>query len=403
LKYIKWFTPFCIVTLFLGCSDPSNTGKIDDPLELLADIRENIHNDPESVTLEKVQQLKSLINRYGTPLVRGDEATFIVYTDSSAESVKVLGIFSKDSGDVVLKLDRLGDLNIWSGSYRIPSNAEFIYNIDIDGKITEDGLCKRWLLGFGKHSVGRMPEFDPWVDRALTANPPRGEMHSFTIKPEKLEGKRTIKVYLPPGYKESDPGYHTLYIHDGEQAIVDGKLPQIVDYLLADQKIRPLILCFVTPRVRMSEYGDEDKIYADFLVNEVVPEVDVRFRTISQARARGVTGASMGGRISTYLVLHHNDVFQNCISQSAYFEAHSSILENLKTGPKLPVNFYLDVGIFEGEVGRRNLVELNRDLYDLLREKGYRVIYREWPGGHCWLTWSRGIGEALPLLWNAED
>ena len=68
----------------------------------------------------------------------------------------------------------------------------------------------------------------------------------------------------------------------------------------------------------------------------------------------------------------------------------------------MPVRFYYDVGTFEQSIGRRNLVEINRDLRDLLRSKGCEVAYREWPGVHCWLMWTRGIGEGLPLLWPVD-
>jgi enterochelin esterase family protein len=139
------------------------------------------------------------------------------------------------------------------------------------------------------------------------------------------------------------------------------------------------------------------------MVNEVVSDVDARYRTIKDPEHRGVTGASMGGRISSYLVTYHSNVFRTCISQSAYFEENCVILKDLKNSPQLPVQFYCDVGIFERRVVDRNLVEVNQDFRDLLKSKGYDIAYREWPGGHCWLTWSRGIGEAITLFWPAED
>jgi enterochelin esterase family protein len=375
----------------------------DDSFYSLLRLQNAVKTDNNKEVETKIENLKAAVVKSGTPLVNGERATFLVFPETISDAVSIKGIFSRDSGNVTLNLEEIGDFNVWSGSYPIPANAEFIYNIDIDGMVTEDPLCKRWLIGFGKHSVGRMPDFDPWVDRALSANPPQGKMVSFNVPPKKLKGIRKIQIYLPPGYTDSTQRYPVLYVHDGAQAIVDGKIPQIVDYLLADNQIKPIILCFVSPGDRMLEYGVEDNIYADFLVNEVVPQVDKRFRTKNTPLSRAVTGASMGGRISCYLVAHHSNVFQICISQSAYFEKNCAILENLQKSPQLPIQFYCDVGIFEQQVGGLDLLILNQEFRDLLKKKGYVVNYREWPGGHCWLTWSRGIGEALPIFWPRED
>jgi len=399
-----WFgVALCCLASLVGCASMSLDKGGADPFALLESVEQAVADGKDGEARRLARRLRSAVEVAGTPLVSGDTATFLIFTDDAAESVRVLGPFSESQGNISLDLKRLGRLNVWVAKYRIPSDAEFLYNIEVNNEVAHDPLCKRWIVGFGKHSVGRMPDFDPWVDRAIAAGVPHGTTEVFDVQPKALEGTRTIQVHLPPGYGEGNRRYPVLYVHDGPQALADGRLDRIADYLLAEGRIQPLILCFVPPKDRMQDYGFNAEGYASFLAEEVVPVIDGRYRTLPDRHNRGVTGASMGGRISTYLVLHHTDVFGVCIGQSSYFEKDSQILQDLREHSPLPVRFYYDVGIFEHSIGDRDLVAVNRELRDRLDEKGCEVNYREWPGVHCWLTWSRGIGEALPLFWPPTE
>ncbi|HYO90759.1 MAG TPA: alpha/beta hydrolase-fold protein, partial [Pyrinomonadaceae bacterium] len=62
--------------------------------------------------------------------------------------------------------------------------------------------------------------------------------------------------------------------------------------------------------------------YEDYLIEEVVPFVDARFRTIPEAGARAVMGKSSGGYGALVLGMRHADVFGLLASHSgdAYFE-----------------------------------------------------------------------------------
>jgi enterochelin esterase-like enzyme len=68
------------------------------------------------------------------------------------------------------------------------------------------------------------------------------------------------------------------------------------------------------------------------------------------------------------------------------------------------VNFYLVVGSYETAVNgspiEGNLLEANRQLVDILEEKGYPYLYEELPEGHSWGLWEAAIGRGLGYLFN---
>ena len=96
------------------------------------------------------------------------------------------------------------------------------------------------------------------------------------------------------------------------------------------------------------------------------------------------------------------------MAQSTYIERDSDFLPALLGKGKMPVRFYFDVGLFERDVARgfgaefgRDLLTINRQLTSDLKAQGNSVVYREWAGPHCWLTWARSFDEALRVMFPA--
>jgi len=121
-----------------------------------------------------------------------------------------------------------------------------------------------------------------------------------------------------------------------------------------------------------------------------------------------LTGASGGGHISIYITVNHANLFGICIGQSSVFGKHEKIIDKLRDGARLPVRLYCDAGVFETSAARASDDEFpdhlagNRYLRDMLRERGYDVMYREWMSDHSWLSWDRGMVVALKTFWPAK-
>lgn len=57
--------------------------------------------------------------------------------------------------------------------------------------------------------------------------------------------------------------------------------------------------------------------YEDFFIQEFVPAVERKFRTLATASARGISGTSMGGYGALHLAMRHTDVFGAASAHSA--------------------------------------------------------------------------------------
>lgn len=146
---------------------------------------------------------------------------------------------------------------------------------------------------------------------------------------------RDIFVYLPPGYGETEKRYPSVYCLTGftgrgknllnDSAFVPN-LPERMDKLIAAGTIGPMIAvmpdCFTW--FGGSQYINSTATgrYEDYLVLEVVADVDANFRTAADRDARAVMGKSSGGYGSLMMGMRHADVFGLVcsIAGDAYFE-----------------------------------------------------------------------------------
>ncbi len=163
---------------------------------------------------------------------------------------------------------------------------------------------------------------------------------------------RRVPVYLPPGYESGSMRYPTTYVLTGftgrgtmllNDAAWDENIAERMDRLIAEGKVRPMILvmpdCFT--RIGGSQYINSPAVgrYEDHVVQELVPLVDRKYRTMAGRDHRAVVGKSSGGYGSVILAMRHPDVFGLMASHSGdmYFELcyKPDMLGALKALPKL--------------------------------------------------------------------
>ena len=70
-----------------------------------------------------------------------------------------------------------------------------------------------------------------------------------------------------------------------------------------------------------------------------------------------------------------------------------------------PIRFYLDVGDQETDVyeGKMSMIAVNRQMRDLLLNKGYEVAYFEFNGGHDYDCWRKTFSNGLRALFGGKE
>lgn len=141
---------------------------------------------------------------------------------------------------------------------------------------------------------------------------------------------RTLPVYLPPGYEDDpDRRYPVIWMLApftswGERLFNlqawDENVAQRLDRLIEEGACAPALMAFpdVFTRYGGSQYVNSTATgrYEDYVVEELVPLVDERFRTLASREHRAVMGYSSGGYGALMLAMRHPDVFGAAASHS---------------------------------------------------------------------------------------
>jgi predicted alpha/beta superfamily hydrolase len=242
-----------------------------------------------------------------------------------------------------------------------------------------------------------------------------------------LDAPRNVEIWLPPDYdNHSTNRYDVLYMHDG-QNLFDARLSAFGTAWEADKavtrcartgKIPPLIVVGVwNTGDRLREYSPWDlgTNYAEFLIEELMPEVNRTFRTLTGPEHTAVMGSSMGGLISFWLCWKHPDVFGRAGCLSTSFTWNGSV-EDTGAPPLIEreiaahvagprgVRLYFDYGT--GKLDRKIGPEQDR-VAEWLRSEGLKeggdFVVRVFPGAdHNEAAWRARLDEPLTWLYGGK-
>lgn len=243
-----------------------------------------------------------------------------------------------------------------------------------------------------------------------------------------LGNRRDILVYLPTGYRRLvRRRYPVLYLHDGQNifdaatsfAGVEWGVDETVQRLTRRRLIEPLIVVAIanTGPDRIHEYAPTRAVidssgkrkkrsrglgrkYGKFLIEEVKPFVDSKYRTKPEAEFTGVGGASLGALLTLALGLWFPNVFTRLavLSPSVWWDDEVIVKGVLALENKLPLKIWLDTGTAEpGWEQARNLcaalLDRGWNLYDDLE-------YHEFEGAdHSEGAWAARIDSVLRFLY----
>ena len=271
--------------------------------------------------------------------------------------------------------------------------------------------------------------------QAQTVAPAAAAAAATRVETVKFESKLTgqtlpYNVVLPPLYDA--PGsravkYPVLYLLHG---LAGGSGDWVSDraHLAAHAAAYRFII--ITPEGKDSWYTDSATVPADkfesYILEELIPDVERRFRALTTRNARAVAGLSMGGYGALKFGLKHPERFTLAASLSGAFDAASwdhndpTLLAFVKPSigraygaldsPTRAANdltklinalsperinalpfIYLDCGTEDF------LINSNRALSALLLTRKIPHEFRQLPGRHNWPYWDAQVQEVLKL------
>ena len=346
--------------------------------------------------------------------------TYLYYGNENTEKAEVFG--GTHSGVGGTSMQRFMRTPLFFATETVPKDARYRYGFALTEtrfvgpnrtiEISEENTATDALNPevYGGLSVLALPAAPPQVYATASDIVPHGKLVPTSFKSAKLNEDRRLTIYSPPGY-DGAASADLLIVFDG--GTYDGSpaalvpTPTILDNLIAARKIGPTVAVFIP---NMGQRGRDLGGYvpfADFLALELIPWVRKNYKIKDGPGHVVLAGSSRGGLAASHCAFVHSDVVGNVLSQSgAYWvrnndphpmpwplsEDSGDLVLSFRTSPRLPIKFYMEVGRFD------SLLEINRELRDVLLLKGYPVTYREFDGGHDYLAWRGTLADGLVAL-----
>lgn len=340
------------------------------------------------------------------PLVEGRDLVHFLYRGPAQD----MGI----SGDMLGSrreepMTRVPGTDLFYYSVHLEPDAVVRYRFikNLDEKILDPRNPRTALADGPGMSWFGMPAWREAEHLREAAPERRGRIESFEIESPRLEGKRRIDVYLPVGYDTGERRYPVAYVHEGQSAQEQGRLPASLDNL-AGAGVTPMIAVFIhqLPPGRSDEFFDKKDAYADILAEELVPMIDTRYRTQANAAARASIGQGFAGFGALYVGFRHPEVFSKIAAQSAFMlsSEREELEKTAPAGAERPLKIYMDWGRYDLRADHEgwNVAAADRQLAEFLRARGHAVVTHEGNHGFGWEGWRNRSDVVLGTLFPAE-
>ncbi|MEH0833849.1 alpha/beta hydrolase-fold protein [Pectobacterium cacticida] len=251
---------------------------------------------------------------------------------------------------------------------------------------------------------------------------PHGELRMVTYHSNSLKSERQMYVWTPPGYSASSKPLPVLYFYHGfgdtgASAVVQGRIPQMMDNLLAEKKIEPMLVVIpdtetdvpgiipedYPPQERRKVFYPRNALAADReLIHDIIPEIGKRFNVRRDANGRALAGLSQGGYQALVSGLSHLDhfgwlaTFSGVTTETVPNEAVAAQLNRPEQINQQLNNFTVVIGETDNITGKDIA-----GLKTTLEQKNIRFDYRHYPNlGHEMDVWRPAYAEFVQKLFK---
>jgi len=209
-------------------------------------------------------------------------------------------------------------------------------------------------------------------------------VHTVSLTSAVFANTRTIRVLLPAGYENSSRAYPVLYLNDGFSVF----RPTAID--IATLPLPPVIVVGIdnpgAADARENEYlpypdagfppshtykpdpaHPNGKLYPRFLIDEVMPFIESRYRVLRGPSNTAIGGFSYGGVAALYAVIARPGVFGKLLLESTplWIGERKDLLDDARKAGAWPARVSIGVGTAESPDEEIN-AEGQRDIHALM-------------------------------------
>lgn len=251
-----------------------------------------------------------------------------------------------------------------------------------------------------------------------------GDLEVVTFESKVFPAPRKLRILLPAGYRSQEAQglrYRAVYLNDGQNLFDRCTAPQAgewgvdetVQAMIRNGRIPPVIVVGIDHggrRLRPKEYlpyvddtlsppelDPQGRQYPRFLLDEVIPFVEQRYRVLPGPANRVLGGSSYGAGAALYTVVHRPGSFRGILIESpSIYSSDYQLLKDAAAVKEWPAHVYVGTGTVNEPV------EDVRKLEALLRAAGLgkgrlRVVVQE-GAAHAEKWWGGRLGDALEFL-----
>ncbi len=346
-----------------------------------------------------------------SPKVLDDKRVAIQIYAPKASEVMVGGDFQSGKPVSLTKNEQ----GVWSAMIGPLRPDYYTYTLMVDGVRTMDP--KNPVIKQGISSLENVMVV-PGSETAFQDNRavPHGDVREVWYSSRSLNMMRRMHVYTPPAYEKGTTKYPIFYLlhgagddDSGWNSI--GRAGFILDNLIAAGQAKPMIVVMPNGSMPMppsagmpnpQALNNMRSMFANELLNDVMPHVEKTYRTLPNPENRAVAGLSMGGFQTLDVVLSRPELFNYVgVFSSGFF---GSSIDEAETKYAKALNdpaFNKGKKLFWIGIGKDDFVmDANKKTLALLDKHQIKYQYKETSGGHTWINWRQYLNEYVPMLFK---
>jgi enterochelin esterase family protein len=350
-----------------------------------------------------------------SPDVAADRRVTFRVRAPQARAVSVSGDFGPD-----IEMAKNAD-GIWTVTVGPLDPEMYVYYFTVDGVRLTDPSNPQVKIGYVTSTTtslltvpGDGPAFYDVQDV------PHGEIRTVLYKSGSNGTIRELTVYVPPRYDETrNRRYPVLYLlhgfaNDHHSWHRYGRANDILDNLLAAGTIQPFLVVMPLgyggaringdgtgiPPKGAGTFGGDAALYERDLLEDVIPLIDGKYRSMADRRHRAIVGFSMGGGQAARIGLRHLETFSQVGIMSAGM-AGGLDTEPLATLATDPARTNKQIDLLWIACGKDDTAMKGaKMLHDTLAQARIEHTFLETEGAHHWRVWRRYLRDLAPLLFK---